>query len=187
MAQKNKFGFSALVLAGSLASQVAFAGLSSVGAAISLPQPTGDASQELNRPLGFEAEASLDMPSPLPDSLDLQISAFYEPFSIKNLNTATLSLLGAFGGVQLWGGESVLKIRPFVSGQLGFVYDSLSFSGVASPTSNSALAFAVKAVPGLDIPIYSHLGAVVELPLTWAFFKSTLTIWDATFGLRWKL
>jgi hypothetical protein len=171
----------------SMMSQAASAGLNSVGAAVSLPQPMGDASQSLNRPLGFEVEASLDTPAPLPANLDFQVSAFYEPYSVKNLSTASLNLMGAFAGAQLWGGESVLNIRPFFSGQLGFVYDSLSFSGASSSTSNSAAAFAVKVVPGLDIPIYSHFGAVVELPVTWAFLKSTLAIWDATFGLRWKL
>jgi hypothetical protein len=189
MARINNRVFAGIVgfilVASSLPS--ASAALSSVGVAVSAPQPMGDASQVLNRPIGFEAEASLDTPAFMPKDVDFFLSLSYQPYTIKNLASTSINFFGFYGGLQLWGEPSAFKIRPFFAAELGGVYDALSFAGVSSATSNSNLAIALQAVPGLDIPIYSHVGGYIELPITAVFQKTTLAIWNATFGLRWRL
>jgi hypothetical protein len=187
LARTNKFAVSALVVFAAFLSAPAQCAVTEFAAGVSMPTPMGDASQTLNRPLGYQAQVWLDAPQWFPKTLDFHLQATYQPFTVKNLPTATVGFFGLFGGVQATGGPSFLGITPFLALDIGGVYDVLSFSGASGASSNSGGSFAVQAVPGIDFPIFSHLGGVIEMPVAVVFQKSTLAIWNGSFSLRWKL
>jgi hypothetical protein len=171
----------------------AFSSLNQFGLGVSLPQPFSSAGDTLNRPAGFTAEVEVDTPQFVPASMDFRIDMDYQPYSIKNLSSlpnsvqANVNMFGLFGGLQIWGGESAFHIRPFMAAEIGGWYDTLSFSNATNVASNASTVFAVKAVPGIDVPLFSHIGLMVELPIRVAFQQNTLAIWSSDFLLRWKL
>lgn len=168
-------------------SALASAGLKSVGLGISLPTPMGDVSQVLNHPVGYLAEARLGTPQWFPDNTDFRLSAFYFPFSPKQLGDSSLRMLGMTGGLQLTGGSSFWGISPFFSTEMGLVYSALGFSGATGATANNSLKLALQFVPGFDFPIFKNVGGIVELPMMVVFQKSALAIWNGSFSLRWQL
>jgi hypothetical protein len=170
----------------------AFAMLEQVGAGVTLPQPLSSQGELFNRPLGGAAQLWLKPPSFFPESVSLSLSGEFLPFQLKSVGPSgsiklNLYMIGGYAGFTLWGNPSFLGMRPYFSAQMGALYDYLTIPGSSGAISNTGTAFALRAAPGLDFPLVSGLGVMVELPITVAFFKSTLSIWESTFSLRWKL
>lgn len=172
---------------GALPTSAAFAAIKAVGAGVSMPTPMGDASQTLNRPLGFQAEAWIDALKWLPSTADFHVEATYQPYSLRNSASLGVTLIGLFGGLQASGGATFAGISPFLSLDAGAVFSTLDRSSSSGSTSNNSLNFALQAVPGIDFPVFGNLGGVVELPLQVVFQKSVLAVWNGSFSLRWKL
>lgn len=175
-----------------LASEPASAALKQLSAGVTLPQPLGQAATSLNRPAGFSGQLWVEAPAFLGESVELNLTGEFLPFQFQNTNGAgdiklNLNMIGVYAGMTIWGGPSLLGIRPYVSGDLGVLYDFLTIPNSGSSISNTGTAFAMRAAPGLDIPVIGPVGLMVELPITVAFFKPAISIWQSTFSLRWKL
>lgn len=170
----------------------AFAGLSQFSAGVTLPRPLStDASEMLDRPVGVAGQIWFQGPSFLPSTLEFNLSFEYLPFKLKNTTSDDIQLnvnmIGGYAGVTIWGGPSVLGMRPYISADIGVLYDFLTLPRSSGTISNTGTAFAMRAAPGLDLPIVSGLGVMVEFPVTLAIFKTPLSLWASTFALRWKL
>lgn len=194
----NKFrlsvgGFAALAAVLLLQSTKAFCGVvSEVSAGLTVPQPLASAGDTLNRPAGFTSEVWIETPNFIPSSLELNVEFQYLPFSLKNVGgsngvQANINMLGIYSGPTVWGGTSIWGIRPFLSADLGILYDYLVLQNANGAATDAGMSFALRAVPGFDLPLMSHLGLVVEFPATVAFQKTTLGMWESSFSLRWKL
>lgn len=176
----------------SFAATPASAAVKQLSAGVTLPQPFGLAATSLDRPVGVAARGWLEGPSFPGESVEISFAFEYLPFQFQNTNGAgdiklNLNMISALAGVTLWGGPTLLGIRPYMSGQIGLLYDWLTIPNSGSSISNTGTAFAMRAAPGLDIPVIGPLGLMVELPITVGFFKPALSIWQSTFMLRWKL
>ena len=162
----------------------------SLGAA--LPYPLGSAGDTLNKPVGATAQVWLETPNFLPTAIELAFAIDYLPFQFTNIAgansiQANLGMIGVYGGVTFWGGTSVLGFRPYISGFMGGLYDFMTYPSATATISNAATAFALRVAPGFDLPIVNHFGVQVEMPYTVAYQKTPISIWQATFSLRWKL
>jgi hypothetical protein len=170
-------------------SHSAVAGLSQFSAGVTLPRPLStDASEMLNRPVGVAGQVWIQGPS---EMLEFNLSLEYLPFKLKNTTSDDIQLnvnmIGAYAGATIWGGPSLLGMRPYLSADIGLMYDFLTLPKSSGTISNTGTAFAMRAAPGLDIPVVSGLGLMVEFPVTLAIFKTPLSLWASTFSLRWKL
>jgi hypothetical protein len=173
-------------------SGTAYAGIEEASAGVSIPQPLGSASETITRPASFAASVWAQTPTAFPNSVEFNVAFEYLPYRLKNASSdnstqLNLNMIGGYAGLTLWGGASALGIRPYISTDIGVLYDFLTIPSASGTISNTGTAFALRAAPGIDLPIYSHVGLLIELPITVAFFKSTLGIWQSTFALRWKL
>jgi hypothetical protein len=136
--------------------------------------------------VAIQAESWLD--SSLGHDLPFHLAGVYQPYSVNHLAGSSVYLWGLFGGLQLWSPEGLGKVRLFLGLDVGAVYKRLSLANAPSgSTSNAALSFAGQVVPGVDVPLFSKLGAVVELPMIVVFQKDSLAIWNGSFSLRWML
>jgi hypothetical protein len=170
----------------------AFCGISQVSAGAAAPSPFGSAGDTLNRPVGFTAQAWLETPNFLPGAVEWNLAFEFLPFQMLNAGgansiQANINMVGVYTGLTFWGGPSVFGFRPYISGDLGGLYDYLVFPGASTGINNAGTAFALRVAPGFDLPLFNHFGLQIEMPYTAAFQKTTLTMWESTFSLRWKL
>jgi hypothetical protein len=184
------FAIGATLLLWSPSAFCAFVSQLSVGAA--LPQPLSSAGDTLNRPAGYTLESWFETPNFLPSNVEFNFFTEYLPFAVQNITGANgvqlnINMWGVYGGMTMWGGPTILGIRPMISGDIGGLYDFMTYPNAAGSSSNAAWAFAMRINPGFDMPIVNHLGLVVEFPMMVAFQSRTLAIWESSFSVRWKL
>lgn len=157
--------------------------------AISLiaPSAIGTYGAELTHPVGIQAETWYDLsPAGFGQNVNLDLSANYVSFGVKDTDQAKINFFGLFAGFETHTTRGWLGLVPSIAFQGGLVYDSLSFT-TASGTTNSAASFAVQVVPGFYLPVVHRLSILFELPYTAVFTKTTLALWSANFGLRYEL
>jgi len=208
---RQRLDLSAVVLAGLLLSlplslpfslmnsTSSYAGLNGLSLAATYPTPQGFAYQTLDHVLGAQAEAWLDSPGFMAKVFpQMHLALTYDPFFLRALTPANIgtlgiasslgvTMVGAFVGLQAQSGEYGRSFTPFFTVDVGAVFDSMTFSGTSSSTSNAGASFAAQLVPGFDLPMVSNLGLLVELPVKIYNLNNTLTIWSAVLGLRYKL
>jgi hypothetical protein len=128
----------------------------------------------------------------------MHMAITYEPFTVRGLSSSSLTtlgittglgvnMIGAFVGLQALSGDFGNTFMPFFTVDVGAVFDTMTYINTSSVNANSGAALAVQLVPGFDLPLVSHVGLVVELPVKIYNLKNTFTIWDAVVGLRVKL
>lgn len=166
--------------------------VSQLGLGLTLPQPLSSAGDTLNRPVGFTLESWFETPNFLPSNVEFNFFTEYLPFAMQNITGANgiqlnINMWGIYGGMTMWGGPSVLGIRPFFSGDIGGLYDFMTYPNAAGSSSNAGWAFAMRIDPGFDLPVVNHLGLVFSFPMMVAFQSHTLAIWESSFAVRWKL
>lgn len=193
----NKFGFCAGAIAAIAAvvllqSPQGFCGINQVSLGLALPQPLSVAGDAVNRPAGIAAQAWLETPNFLPNSVEWNLAVEFLPFQMTNVSGASgiqanINMFGAYTGLTFWGGPGVFGFRPYITGDIGFLYDYLVLPSASGAINNAGTAFALRVAPGFDLPMYSHFGLQIEFPFTAAFQKTTLSIWEPTFSLRWKI
>lgn len=179
----------AIGLVVAVSSHSAQAGLSQFSVGATLPRPISiDASEMLDRPVGVAGQIWFHGPN---EMLEFNLSLEYLPFKFKNTTSDDIQLnvnmIGAYAGTTIWGGPSLLGMRPYFSADIGLLYDFLTLPKSSGIISNTGTAFAMRAAPGLDIPVVGGLGIMAEFPMTLAIFKTPLALWASTFSLRWKL
>jgi hypothetical protein len=179
--------FSWIVLLGlSFSGSVAHAGFGGVSLGASYPTALGNSYSTLNSRVGVQAEAWLNAGF-LPPILQFHFSTFYESFYLRNQTSVNMPTVGLLGGIQLQSPEHGSVVSSFIALDVGAVYNSLSFSSVASAVTNNALNFAAQVVPGIDVPIYKSFGIQAEAPIRIVFFRQPWVVLDAVVSLRLKL
>jgi hypothetical protein len=164
--------------------QSAYAGISSVGAGLSIASPVGIVYQTIPKTTGFQMDLFFDAPDMIGQNLQLRLTGNYHAHAITNLTDGRLGMAGIFAGVQTSRRNDAVK--PFFGLDLGGMIDWLQLQGGAT-TSNIGFAFSTRVLTGIDIPVGDSFGAALEMPVTFSFFRPTLTTWNAVFSLRWKL
>jgi hypothetical protein len=176
-----------------LSSRVESSVVSEVAAGVSVSQPLGLAGDTFNRPAGAFAEAWFRFPDFLPENLEVFLTSQYIQYAVQNVGGTNgvqinVGTFGLYTGATVWGGPSVLGIRPMLGGGLGLLYSFMTFPGAAGWTSNAGTSFALRLEPGVDVPISGRLGVLIEFPMTLAFQKpNNFAFWESSFALRWKL
>ena len=176
--------FLGILLWGSF-SQNAQAGQTGVSVGASYPTPMGNTYQTLGQKLGYQADFYLDSDFIKLSWMQLQFTALYQPFDVKNQPTLDFNRMGVFAGPQFINSTFGQGFSPFFTVQIGAVYDLLSFSGVAA-TGNNAVNFAASISPGFDLPIYGRFGIVGQMPVQ-ILFKSSTLMWSPSLSVRFKL
>jgi hypothetical protein len=166
--------------------------VSSFDLGVTVPQPLGSAGDTLSHSAGVRGSVWFETPKVLPESVQFNLATEFLPFSFQNVAgannvQANLGVYGIYGGIGLWGGPTFLGMRPMFAVDIGALYDWMYFPTANGTALNAAWAFAFRVEPGLDVPLFSHLGLLIEFPMTVATQKNTLAIWESSFSLRWKL
>lgn len=187
--KKNRLSWfaTALIWATGAFSVSTHAGVSSISAGVSANIPLGDNSITLNQPAGVELRAQL--PVALFGSTPnlLQISGTFQPYTVTNMGNGKLNMIGGYVGLTTLTENTPNFLNPFISADIGAVYEYLSLSGVSNTVQNTALGFSARVVPGVDIPVVGGFGIRAETPITGTWFKTSFYAWSTLFSIRWKL
>jgi hypothetical protein len=179
---------SVAAFAGSLVSlifvQVAHAGISSVGAGLSIASPVGNVYQTIPKATGFQMDLFFDAPEMIGKNLQLHLTGNYHAHAITNLTDGRLGMAGIFAGVQTSRRND--GVKPFFGLDLGGMIDWLQLQGGAT-TTNIGFGFSTRVLTGIDVPVSDSLGVAFEMPVSFSFFRPALTTWNAVFSIRWKL
>ncbi len=172
-----------LVLSLTIASPAAHAGISAVGAGVSLASPLGKISQTIGNATGFQADLFYDSDI-LSKDFQFHLTGSYHAFGVTNLTGGKVGMFSLFAGAQTARNND--RVRPFFGADLGAAIDWLQLQG-GSTTTNAGFVFAARAISGLDVPLTDSLGLGIEMPVSFVFVRPALTIWNAVFSLRFKL
>lgn len=193
MARKSNGLLALAILAASgLAAPCAHAALSEFALGVGTAHPLSPQGEALNRPPVVGAQVWIDGPEFFNPNVQINFGADYYPFAFKNVSgthgvSANLNVINLNAGLTVWGGPSVLNLRPMFSLGIGALYDFMTMPSSANTTTNASVAFSMRFSAGFEVPLFSRLGLGVELPMTVGFLKPTFAIWAAAFSLRWKL
>jgi hypothetical protein len=163
-------------------------GISSFSAGAGLVVPVGSQYITLGNAPDLEASVYVTQQGLGPDC-PLRFSGLYVPFSVKNIPNASanLGVLGVLGGVEVHSPGSQGKIAPYFGAQIGAGYEFLTFPGGSNNSQNATIAFAARALPGIEFPFSPALSLMIEIPVTALIGKSTNVIGGTTGSLRIRL
>ena len=175
--------FFLFILGMSLSFSRAFASDFSLGAGPMYAFPMGDSHQTLSPGPGGLIQLWSPFPFWRQPWVQLQSSAFYQRFSIRNHPEVSLNRIGVHLGPKFHAALGIARI--FFSVQLGALVDSLFFSAGSSVGVNE-LGFTAQVVPGVDFAFSERVGLVGEIPTT-VLFQSGYLVWTPSLSFRINL
>lgn len=158
--------------------------LSSISVGVSDSIPLGTMGILLNQPMGIEIKPTISG-NTFGLLFPIHFSGTYVSYTPKNIGNHSLSMFGIYAGVSTPPEHDSKYIRPYVSADVGAVYEMLNLSGTSNSVLNSALGFSIRVIPGVDIPFTHEFGLQIETPISATWFKSSLYVWSTLFSLRW--
>lgn len=158
--------------------------LSSISVGVSDSFPLGTMGILLNQPIGVEIKPTVSG-NTFGLAFPVHFSGTYVSYSPKNIGNHSLSMFGIYAGVSTPLEHDSRHFRPYVSADIGTVYEMLNLSGTSNSVLNSALGFSIRVIPGVDIPFTHEFGLQIETPISATWFKSSLYVWSTLVSLRW--
>jgi len=187
-----RFLLAALIFAAAPAwasEQPAGTGINSFAAGGGIVAPLGNDYTSLGTSAAFQGEAFVTTPGLGPE-LDIRLTGFYLPLSLKNLPTgsARIGVFGAMIGIDYRAPGSVGRVSPYFGLQVGAAYETMTFSSAVSSTAtNSSIDFAARLIPGLELPLGTSVSALLEVPGLILVNKRTTSFVGSTLSLRFRL